>query len=137
MTNLLVVREVSPFSLHASSRYTLRLSRRRVPIWDPLILTRNISPIFGAISSSLVQARRSHIGLSIPTSFSPVPQPFRGCGPQSWSKWGSNWKIRPQRPRNRCIQLLLQKCEIDVILSDMSRHVWPTTSGLHHPGHPS
>ena len=39
---------------------------------------------------------------------------------------GANCKIRPQWPRNRCIQLLLQKYEIGVILRDMSGHARPT-----------
>ena len=48
-----------------------------------------------------------------------------GCGPRSWSKMGAIAKLG-RIPRNRCIQLLLQKCVIGVILTDMSGHARPT-----------
>ena len=69
--------------------------------------------------------------------FPSTPYLLGAVGPKVGHKLGANCNIRPQWPRNRCIQFLLQKCEIDVILSVMSWHARPTPSGLHHPGHPS
>jgi len=89
------------------------------PSLGPLTSNPNISPILGATPSPRVHARRTQLCLSIPTSFAFYPLPFRGCGPQSWSKMGANCKFRPQRPRDRCIQFLLEKYEIGVIWSGM------------------
>ena len=119
-----------PKNSQASSSDTLSLGRNRGPIWDPNFQPQHL-PNFRGYPFPRVQARRPQLGLSIPTSISPLPLPFRGCGPLKMVKNGGvNCKIRPQWPINRCIQFLLQKCEIGVILSDMSRHARPTPSGL-------
>jgi len=96
--------------------------------WTPArTIHTYISPILEATPFPRVQARRPQIYRS-PPPFPLYPYRLGAVGPKVGQKWGASCKIRPQWPKNRCIQFLLQKCEIGVILSDMFRHARPTAS---------
>jgi len=126
-----------PKPSQASSSDTLSLGRNRGPIWDPQ-LSAPIFPQFTGYPFSACAGQKTLIRSIDPhLPFRSTPYRLGTVGPKVGQKWGSNCKIRPQWPRNRCIQFLLQKCEIGVILSDTSRYAQPTPFGMHHPGHPS
>jgi len=76
-----------PKNSQASSSDTLSLGRNRGPIWDPNFQPQHL-PNFRGYPFPRVQARRPQLGLSIPTSISPLPLPFRGCGPPKLVKNG-------------------------------------------------
>ena len=126
-----------PKTSQASSADTFKARPQSRPNLGPLTFNRNISQILWATPYLRVQARKTQLVYRSLPPFPLYPLPFWGLWAPKLVKMGVDCKIRQQCPRNRCIQFLLQKCEIGVILSDMSRHARPTPSGLCHPGHPS
>jgi len=110
-----------PKTSQASNSDTLNLGPIEAQFWTPNFQPRYL-PILGATPFPPVQARRPQLDLSIPTSLSPLPYRLGAVGPKVGKKMGGQLQNLAHWPRNRCIQFLLQKCEIGVILSDMSRH---------------